>query len=170
MDQRPSARADLISALVWLVLGGAIVYASWTMDRLESQNINPLTAPGLVPGLLGASLIIMALLLLRRAVRAGGHRLAMPGRLSGPMLQHVVRVSLTLALCFGFALGLVGRGLPFWLSSALFVAVFIFLFQYPARRGEGTLARGAVLALVCGVATGVAVTGVFQEIFLVRLP
>ena len=44
--QQPSPRADLVSGLGWIALGGAIVYGSWTMDRLENLNINPYTAPG----------------------------------------------------------------------------------------------------------------------------
>jgi diaminopimelate epimerase len=44
------------------------------------------------------------------------------------------------------------------------------IFQWPERRRNGTLARGALIALACGAGTAAAVTAVFQEIFLVRLP
>jgi hypothetical protein len=39
---------------------------------------------------------------------------------------------LAVALFFFYAAGLVGRGLPFWLGTAAFVAGFVFLFS--ARR------------------------------------
>lgn len=52
-EAAPSPRADLHDAVGWIVLGLVVVLASWRMDRLEDQHINPLTVPGLVPGLLG---------------------------------------------------------------------------------------------------------------------
>jgi uncharacterized membrane protein YgdD (TMEM256/DUF423 family) len=48
-DSNPSPRADLFWALAWIVVGAAIFTGGFTMDRLERQNINPYTAPGLVP-------------------------------------------------------------------------------------------------------------------------
>ena len=67
----------------------------------------------------------------------------------------------------------VGRGLPFWLSTALFIAAFVFLFRRANRKvGDATGSdRGdAVLAVVCGVATAAVVTLVFEQLFFVRLP
>ena len=46
------------AACIWIVFGSAVVYGSWTMDRLESLGIPPSTAPGLVPGLLGIGIVI----------------------------------------------------------------------------------------------------------------
>jgi hypothetical protein len=33
-DERPSARADVVAAAIWLAIGAAIVAGSWNMDRL----------------------------------------------------------------------------------------------------------------------------------------
>ena len=62
--------ADRIGGLIWFVFGAAVVYGSWTMDRLESLSIPPATAPGVVPGLLGIGIIVFGLILLLRARRA----------------------------------------------------------------------------------------------------
>jgi hypothetical protein len=167
MDQRPSALADLLWSLVWIVLGAAIVYGSWTMDRLEVMHINPFTAPGLVPGILGGSLVIMGFLLMLRSVRAGALQLA--GGLPRPQLD-LRRLGTAFLLCVGYAAGLVGHGLPFWAATTLFVTASIMIFQWPECRRSGTLAKGAMIALACGASTAAAVTAVFQEIFLVRLP
>ncbi|MEO7403075.1 MAG: hypothetical protein ABIU95_05340, partial [Burkholderiales bacterium] len=64
----------------------------------------------------------------------------------------------------------VGHGVPFWLATFLFVAAFVFIFEYPKRRGEGQIPRGALMALVYGAATSAIVSSVFEQIFLVRLP
>jgi len=75
-----------------------------------------------------------------------------------------------LGLCLAFGIGLVGHGLPFWLAAAIFVSATISILQYPQRRAEGQVVRGIVTALVIGLGAGLAITLVFQEFFLVRLP
>ncbi|MBM3598048.1 MAG: tripartite tricarboxylate transporter TctB family protein [Alphaproteobacteria bacterium] len=168
MTEKPTPQADFISALVWLAFAALVITGAWTMDRLEAQHINPYTAPGLVPGLLGVGIAIMGALLLVRAMRAGGHRWV-----RSPIAAKSVdrgRLWLALVLCLVFGAVLVGRGLPFWLATMVFVAVTTFLFQWPERRSKGQLGRGALVALACGAGTAAAVTLVFQEIFLVRLP
>jgi hypothetical protein len=167
MERLPSAFADLLWSLVWMGLGAAIFHGAWTMDRLESMHINPFTAPGLVPGILGVSLVAMGFMLMLRAVRAGALRLA--GGVPLPQLD-LQRLGLAFLLCVGYAVGLVGRGLPFWAATLIFVTAAILVFQWPARRQDGQVARGVAVAVACGAGTAVAVTLVFQEIFLVRLP
>ena len=63
-----------------------------------------------------------------------------------------------------------GRGLPFWLAAALYVAAMVFAFQYEDRRREGTLLRGTAFAVVFGAVSGLVIHFAFQDIFLVRLP
>src|SRR5450631_2903845 len=69
--QPASPRSDFIAALLWIAFGIIVAIASWRMDRLENQDINPYTVPGLLPGLLGIALIFFGVLLLLRAWRQG---------------------------------------------------------------------------------------------------
>ena len=163
-DDRPSARADLWSALFWIVLGGVIVGASWRMDRLEHMGAALYTVPGLVPGILGAVILLLGVLLAVRSVRApvGAAR---TGEAAGAWL----RVAVVLGLCLGYAVGLVGR-VPFWLATFLFVFLFVLVFEHPMRRERGQVARGALMALVYGACTSAVVSLVFEKVFLVRLP
>ena len=69
---RPSPRADLVWSLAWIAVGVAMFTAGFTMDRLERQHINPYTAPGLVPALLGIGILALGAFLLTRSVRRGG--------------------------------------------------------------------------------------------------
>jgi hypothetical protein len=79
------------------------------------------------------------------------------------------RLLLTLALTLGYAGVLVGRA-PFSLATFVFVFVFIILFDWraaaAARRTTRLLATAGVQALLVAVA----VTLVFERLFLVRLP
>jgi hypothetical protein len=153
-------RIDRLFGLGWIVLGLGIVAESWRMDRLEQQHINPWTVPGLVPGLLGAVLALFGIvLMLRRPV---------PAEDTGPLEGW--RAALAVALCVGFAGGLVGSGLPFWAAAFLFVFAAITLFEWPDRAAEGTLAAGALRAVLVAAGAAAVITLIFQEVFLVRLP
>jgi len=172
---RPAEPRDFLFGILWTGLGLAIAIGSWRMDRLEAQGVDPYSVPGLVPGMLGVLLACFGLLLLLRGWRgrppAALQDAAPPDEGAGAGgTAEPWRIGLALLLCLGFGLGLLGRGPPFWLAAFLFVFLAIVLFELPDRRRDGTLTRGtARAALVAGLGSA-AVTFVFQEIFLVRLP
>jgi hypothetical protein len=143
--------SDRLQGLVWIAVSAVIIYGSWTMDRLERHGAALYTAPGLVPGLLGLVILGLGVML---ALRTAGANQSLGGRWG--------ETALVMALCLGYAAGLVGR-VPFWLATFVFVTAFIVLFEYPARR------RMAVAPLY-GAATSLLVTWLFQSVFLVRLP
>jgi hypothetical protein len=171
----PSARvlvkADFITGLVFMALGGATVAECLRMPRFEHLHVNPYTAPGLVPGILGAIILALGAVLCLRAARAGGSRLAERAPDARPLLADpgTRRLLLSAILCLGYAGGLIGR-LPFWLATFVFVAGFVVLFEWPlAADGSDRLRRG-LFAVVLAAAVSAAISLVFQEIFLVRLP
>jgi hypothetical protein len=166
-NEKPSPFADLISGGVWLALAIGIMIVSWKMDRLTHLQATIHTAPGLVPGLLGFSIAIMGVILILRAIRGGALAQA---RVPDFSVRDHWRIFTALALCLSFALGLLGSGLPFWLAAAMFIALFVFVFQFEERKAAGTLLRGAALAVAFGLICGGAIHYVFQELFLVRLP
>lgn len=166
-DDAPKPFADFLSGIVWLLLAIGIVVVSWQMDRLEHLKVSVYSAPGLLTGILGIALGIMGAILLLRAVRAGALQQAVWPRFHP---RDHWRLLTGLALCLIFAIGMVGSGMPFWLAAALFIAVFMFVFQFEDRRANGTLPRGALFAVAYGLICGAAIHYVFQELFLVRLP
>jgi len=175
-EQAPSAaedlaalRSDFLSGLGWMALGIAILIGSVMMDRLEKQGINPYTIPGLLPGLLGIAMTILGALLAARSWRP--HLLASAGRAADNRAEQM-RILLVLGLCLAFGAVLVGHGLPFWLAAAIFVTAAILSLQYQMRKSTGqqlTVRQFATIAAI-GLGAGIAITIVFQEIFLVRLP
>jgi len=165
-----SGRADFQGALAWISLGLAILIGSITMDRLEAQDVNPYTIPGLMPGLLGIAMMILGSLLAARSWRRGLSR----GAAHDPTARRAEyrHLALVLVLCLTFGGLLVGHGLPFWLASALFVSTAIPCLQGPQRRAAGQKLtwRTIAVAAVIGLAAGGIITLVFQKIFLVHLP
>ena len=163
-------RADLVTGLVLVALGIGVVVESLRMPRFEQLNINPYTVPGLVPGALGAVILVLGAALFVRAARAGGWRLGSgAGPASWSADPGVRRLLLAVGLCVGYAAGLVGR-LPFWLATLLFVVGFVALFEWPLAASRSQRWRRLGFALAFGALISAVVTLVFQEIFLVRLP
>jgi hypothetical protein len=166
-DEKPSSFADLLTGAAWLALAAAIIAGAWRMDRLAHLGATLYTVPGLVPGLLGAAIGLMAIMLMLRGIRAGALAEARAPRLD---IRAHWRLIATLGLGLVFAIGLVGHGLPFWLAAAVFIAAFVFVFQFEERRRNGTVARGLAFALLFGAVSGLAIHYIFQDVFLVRVP
>jgi putative tricarboxylic transport membrane protein len=165
-----SPRRDFLGGVVWTALGSAIVVLSWQMDRMTQQGATLHTAPGLWPGIVGAVLAALGGVLIWRSwrrARANGWDEA-----AADDTDYATGSSFALAtgLFFVYGLLLVGRGMPFWLATALFVTTFVFLFQHPERKASGKVARGLVVALACGALTALLVTLLFEQLFYVRLP
>jgi hypothetical protein len=162
------ARADLLIATVFVVVGILVTYGSWIMPRLENRRIHPSTIPGLVPGMLGAALTVCALLLLLKAIRTaapGGWRAlwALVPTLAG------ARVAAVLILTLTFTLVLVGW-LPFWAATMAFVFTFIMVFEFWLTDAPTPWRKTLLWALVISAGSATGIYLVFARVFLVRLP
>ena len=165
--------ADRIGGLVWFVLGAAIVYGSWTMDRLERLNIPPATAPGVVPGLLGIGIMAFALVLVLRRSRVAtvdfsGSAAAEPRADEGGF--HWKRLALSASLCLTYGAILLGRGVHYWPLTAGFLFLHLLLLDESEDVPARPTLRRLVLAAALALAISTAVSLVFQHVFLVRLP
>ena len=150
---------DRAQGAFWILVGGAIFYASWTMDRLASLGVKPFSAPGLLPGILGVFIFALGLAMLFSGRKKTSEEAIQWRRLLVPI-----------ALCLGFAAGLVGHGLPFWLAAWIFIAVMIWTLQYRERKARRELRRLGLISIVIAGVAAAAISLVFQEVFLIRLP
>jgi len=175
MADKRMPRADLTTGAILFVLSVAIVYGAWTMDRLEARQIHPLSAPGLMPGLLGLALVVSSLLLIAKAVRGlipardGAATAARADTLDDANPGAIFRAASAFALCLFYALGLVGR-MPFWLATFLFVTAFVAFFEWEPGAALARRAGRLAWAFLLGLATAAVVSYGFSELFLVRLP
>ena len=131
-----SPRRDLVGGAFWLAAGCVVTVLSWQMDRMTQQGATLHTAPGLWPGIVGALLAVLGgALMLRSRHRAQriGWDAAEPDETDYAPLPGF---ALAAAMFFVYALLLVGRGLPFWLGTALFVTAFVFVFQLAQRKAR----------------------------------
>jgi putative tricarboxylic transport membrane protein len=155
-------RADLIFAALLTALAMGVVAESWRMPRLAELGVHPMSAPGLTPGLIGLVLAALGIALLVRSLRAGP---AAAGEVAAAGQSVWWRALLALGLCLGYALGLLGH-LPFRWATGLFVFAFIAAFAFDRRRPLRSLGGAAAMAL----AVAFAVSLLFEQLFLVRLP
>jgi drug/metabolite transporter (DMT)-like permease len=170
-DAPPNPRADFFGGVGWIVFGAAVLIGSLLMDRLERQNINPYTIPGLLPALLGIAMIVLGAVLALRSWRAGALRHARAPR-TQDQRDARLRLCVVTALCVGYGAVLIGHGLPFWLASTIYVTASILIVQRlsrdPAQRQ--LTPRAVIKALVIGVCASFITQWAFQDLFLVRLP
>lgn len=159
-------RVDLVAALVWIAFGAAVAVGAWRMDRLAHLNINRYEVPGLVPGLLGAAIVVLGGVLALRSLR----RMSVHAGAAAPP-EPLGALAGVFAATLGYALVLVGHGVPFWLATFVFVTGFMAWFD---RERQAALGRPRALQLlqaaIYGAATSAVVTLVFEHVFLVRLP
>jgi len=168
--------ADRIGGLIWFVFGVAVVYGSWMMDRLESMNIPPSTAPGVVPALQGIGFIIFALILMFRSEKHTIVNTYAPGEADAAPADnrqesfYWKRILLSWSLCLAYGAVMLGSGIHYWALTVAFLFLHAILLddteQVPARPTLRRMIVAAVMALT--IAT--IVTLIFRYIFLVRLP
>ena len=163
-----SAGADRAWGIFWVLLGGAIAYGALRIDRLEQQGVEWFAAPGLLPLVLGVVIALNGLLILGRGLR--GKAPAPAEGEEGEAPHSALRIGLTLLLCLGFAVGLVGHGLPFGVCAGLYLFLHLTLLEWDERKAAGTLRRGLARAAIVALAVALAVPYVFEHLFLVRLP
>jgi hypothetical protein len=162
---RPPERADFWTGLVLSGVGFAFALESWRMPRLEERGIDPMTVPGIVPGVLGVTLFVLGLVLAFRAPSADRPHVASSDILGtghGP-----VRLAIALALNLVYALVMVGH-LPFWLATFLYLIAFMSIFGLEPRK-PGAANRAALILAVSAAATA-GIVYLFETLFFVRLP
>jgi putative tricarboxylic transport membrane protein len=171
METRPLVRADLVAGVVLLVFGLAVLAEAWGMPRLEERNINPWTAPGIVPGMLGIIIAVCGAVLALRSLAAGAlhARSGNTPEETAEARASLWRLAICAALCVGYAVVLVGR-LPFWLATAAFVFAFVAAFEWSGDDGGAARVRKLVAAAAVAAATAIVIPYSFEYLFLVRLP
>ena len=159
---------DLVVTTILLAVGIAQFIGGYTMDRLEVRHIHPASIPGLLPMFLGFAITLVALFQLYGLYQA---RLgADDNRPSGAIDRaELGRLLGLIALCAVYALFLVGR-IHFWVASSLFVACFIMIFELHRDMTRRAMAITTARAVIIAVVFGGAISYLFEDLFLVRLP
>ncbi len=173
--------ADRWTSLALFAIGLAMLVGGFTMDRLEIRQIHPASIPGLLPMILGAAMMLCAVLLFFAARAARTAQLAKVAGLSTaaqaegePSATQPATTSnrdLFFAAAYSvvYALALVGS-LPFAQATAIYIAVFYTHFTWERSATSSAHLKRIAIAIAFGVVSAYAIASLFQFGFLVRLP
>ena len=171
MEERNMPRADLITSILLIGFGVAVFIGSVRMPTFAEQGVNPYSAPGIVPGFLGAIVGVLGVVLLVRSIVRRGYRLGVSGSSVRAFFtaEMTKRFAVTIIVSVIYGLGLVGQ-LPYEVATALYVFAFIVIFEYKWKLGFRAQWKRLLLAAITAVLTGGIVGSVFRYLFLVNLP
>ena len=170
MKESNMPKADFATSIFLIVFSGAIFYFSVKMPRFAERHVNPYSAPGLVPGLLGLILGLLGLILLIRSIMRKGYKL----NLNEKTLKTFFTDKMTIRILYSVLVSvsywiLLGR-VPFIVVTALYVIAFIIIFEYDKNERLFAQWKTFLFAVIIGVLTSVSVAYTFQYLFLVNLP
>lgn len=124
--------------------------------------------------MIGVAITTLGAVLFIRSARAGGWQIGRSAENNDPatnvdFTNQARRFAIALVLCVGYAAGLVGT-VPFWAATGAFVFLFVTVFEWRGNRSPKEHLRALTMAALLAVVVSGAVTYIFEQIFLVRLP
>ncbi|WP_226781541.1 tripartite tricarboxylate transporter TctB family protein [Oceaniglobus trochenteri] len=159
-------RTDLCAGLVVSTIGIAALAGALAMPTFADRNGDPLTAPGITPGIISGVIAVLGIVLLLRAMAGRGPR-DVPVETWPPGAALRTVFTIVTALIYGVVL--FGQ-VPFLPATAGFVFVFTLgaELMHPGR-SRSIVALCLWAALLAGV-SALAIQYLFTDLFLVRLP
>jgi len=170
MTEKSMVKADLITSILLLIFGTAILVISIQMPTMADRNQSIFSAPGIVPGFIGAMLLLLSGSMFLRSLKRKAFAEIREGLISKEALSQVTtqRIGLTLGLCVSYAF-LLGK-LWFPIPTFAFIFVFILAFEYDFKAALKSQTKKVIVAFAIALITTILVTLVFQKLFLVNLP
>jgi hypothetical protein len=157
-------KADFVVSILLMGFGVWIVLHSLQMPRFKELDADPLSVPGIVPGILG--LVVFIRSLTRRGYRLGLNRQTLKNFFKETSSQ---RMLLTIFICIVYGSFMVGS-INYYPATFIFVLVFIILFQFRGAQGAATRGKMLMFAVLQALLVAGIVGAVFRYLFLVDLP
>ena len=171
MKQENMPKADFAVSILLMCFGVWVVIHSFQMPRFKELRADPLSVPGIVPGILGTVIFVLSLVVFIRSLTRKGYRLGLNRQTLNNFLRDtsLQRMLLTIFICIVYGIFMVGR-LNYYLATFIFVLIFLVFFQF--RYSEDTTVRAKLLTLAVlqALLTAGIVGAVFRYLFLVDLP
>ena len=164
-------KADFVVSILLMAFGVWIVLHSLQMPRFKELSADPMSVPGIVPGILGTVIFILSLVVFIRSLTRRGYQLGLNRQTLRNFFQDASsqRMLVTIFICIVYGILMVGN-MNYYPATFIFVLVFIIIFQL--RGTQDVSARGKMLlfaVLQALLAAGI-VGAVIPYLFLVDLP
>jgi TRAP-type C4-dicarboxylate transport system permease large subunit len=137
-------KADFVVSILLMGFGVWIVLHSLQMPRFKELDADPLSVPGIVPGILGTVIFLLSLVVFIRSLTRRGYRLGLNRQTLKNFFKETSsqRMLLTIFICIVYGSFMVGS-INYYPATFIFVLVFIILFQF--RGAQGAATRGKML-------------------------
>lgn len=156
-------RADIVFAIVLMALGLGVVFVGM---KIPPSRFDPLGS-GVVPALMGAGLVALALLVLASALTSfkigDGDRLFTGLDVIGEETPSLPRAAGAFAWTLIYAVSLEFRLVPYWASTFVYMAALVLALAPHSKRSYGTT---VVVSGVCAVGLDL----VFRNLLSIDLP
>lgn len=162
-----SHRADALIGVIVSIIGAAILAGALAMPRFQHRSADPLTVPGITPGMLGAIILVLGVLLAIRGARRSGTENSLSITAWSPSAVRRTLFTLSALLIYGF--GLFGN-LPFVLATGFFVFIFTVGVELMRKDRTAKLAMTVIGAVTLAITSSLVIWLVFSKIFLIQLP
>jgi putative tricarboxylic transport membrane protein len=164
-------KADFVVSILLMGFGVWIVLHSLQMPRFKELDADPLSVPGIVPGILGTVIFLLSLVVFIRSLTRRGYRLGLNRQTLKNFFKETSsqRMLLTIFICIVYGSFMVGS-INYYPATFIFVLVFIILFQFRGAQGAATRGKMLMFAVLQALLVAGIVGAVFRYLFLVDLP
>jgi putative tricarboxylic transport membrane protein len=171
MKQENMPKADFVVSILLMAFGVWIIIHSIHMPRFKELDADPLSVPGIVPGILGTVIFILSLVVFIRSLIRKGYQLGLNRQTLKNFFQDTSaqRMLLTIFICIVYGIFMIGS-MNYYPATFIFVVVFIILFQFRGVQDGTTRGKMLIFAVLQAVLAAGIVGAVFRYLFLVDLP
>jgi len=181
MTDREMNKADFYTSIILFIFSVGVIVMSLRMPSMVDRNESRWSAPGVVPAFIGIALLLLSGSMLVRSLLRGAFKpdadkagnadvtaTAKSSHKKPTFSVSTLRIFVTLALCVFYAIALGKIWFP--LATALFIFLFISVFEFNRSKPIAAQWKTFVWAAVIATITSALVTIIFQYLFLVNLP
>ena len=164
-------KADFVVSILLMGFSVWVVLHSLQMPRFKELNADPMSVPGIVPGILGTVIFILSLVVFIRSLARRGYQLGLNRQTLKNFFRETSsqRMLLTIFICIVYGIFMVGS-MNYYPATFIFVLVFIILFQFRGAQDAGARGKMLMFAVLQALLAAGIVGAVFRYLFLVDLP
>ena len=167
MNEKSLVKADFYTSIILIAFGITAITLARQMPPIPRD---PYSAPGVLPTLLGIIIASLGFVLLIRSIIRTRGKVGVSGSSFKAFLKDpsTSRMLITILLCISYVV-LLGK-LFFPLLTFLYIFVFIVIFEYDRNTPLKAQKKKLLIAVIVGICSAIAITAVFEYLFLLRLP
>ncbi|MBN1186121.1 MAG: tripartite tricarboxylate transporter TctB family protein [Bacteroidales bacterium] len=163
-------KADFVTSLFLIVLAISIILVSFQMPTFVDVGAHPLSAPGIVPSMLGVIIGIFGFILLIRSILHKGFTIKFSIKDIVIFFRNASIQRLIITLFWSILYVILLGKMNYFLLTFLFITFFIMSFEIKFFKKSIDNKKAIINALFIGIFISTVITLVFRYLFLVNLP